>query len=71
MYDIVVRFPSERLAKQFIAQMTDGWGEGFCEFTPWCRKEGTDGTHKEDWEKLTVSAVAEGTPVCFVNDIFD
>ena len=47
--------------------MCDGFGEGLCDFTPWKRKAGTDGTKLSDFSK-----VKEGDrEVWFVNRIFD
>lgn len=69
-YDIIVRFPNKKLAKEFCSQMTDGFGEGFCDFSAWEKLPGTDGSKHEDWKKVTGSA-PDGTPVFFVNSIFD
>lgn len=33
MHDIIVRFPSKEMADYFCGQMSDGFGEGFCDFT--------------------------------------
>ena len=71
MYDIVVRFPSKELADEFCGQMSDGFGEGFCDFSFWRRKEGTDGTKPEHYEKVLTDTVAPGTPVYFVKDVFE
>ena len=69
MYDIVIRFPSKALANKFCGQMSDGVGEGFCDFSFWHKKEGTDGTKKEHFEKVVTNAVAPNTPVYFVNSM--
>jgi hypothetical protein len=66
-YDIIVRFPSKEIADEFCDQMCDGFGEGLCDFTPWKRKAGTDGTKLSDF-----SRVKEGDrEVWFMNRIFD
>lgn len=69
-YDIIVRFPSKKLADEFCGQMSDGFGEGCCDFSHWQQKPGTDGKQHEHFEKITSSAPA-GTPVFFVNSIFE
>jgi len=64
-YDIIVRFPSKKIADEFCGQMSDGFGEGLCHFTPWQQKPGTDGSKNSDFIK-----VIEGkTPVYFVNSL--
>jgi len=65
-YDIIVRFPSKKLADKFCSQMSDGFGEGFCDFSSWSKKPGTTGTEVSDFEKVTSSAPSN-TPVFFVN----
>ena len=69
-YDIIVRFPSKEMADKWASQMSDGFGEGYCSFSHFQQKPGTDGKKKEDFEKITASA-PEGTPVFFVNRLFD
>ena len=71
-YDIVVRFPSKKLADEFCGQMSDGFGEGYCDFSFWRLKEGTDGKKKEDFEKVTTAEgeIPAGTRVFFVKSIF-
>ena len=51
MHDIIVRFPSKEMADYFCGQMSDGYGEGFCNFTRWTRKCDTDGKRPEDYEE--------------------
>jgi hypothetical protein len=66
-YDIIVRFPSKKLAQEFTGQMSDGVGESFCDFSYWQKLPNTDGTKASDFVKVT-----EGeTPVFFVNSIFE
>jgi hypothetical protein len=66
-YDIIVRFPNKKLADEFAGQMSDGFGEGLCDFNFWQQLPDTDGTKKEHFVK-----VKEGkTPVYFVNSIFE
>jgi hypothetical protein len=67
-YDIIVRFPNKKLADKFCGQMSDGFGEGFCNFSGWKQIEGTDGKKTEHYQKIT-SSTPEGTPVYFVNSI--
>jgi len=62
-YDIIVRFPDEKFAKEFCGQMSDGWGEGFCNFTPNRKKPGTDGKKNSDYERVT----EDGKQVYFVD----
>jgi len=76
-YDIIVRFPNEKLAEEFeklaeefCGQMSDGFGEGFCNFSPHRQKRGTTGKYSSDYERVTDSA-PEGTKVFFVEEIFD
>jgi hypothetical protein len=70
MYDIIVRFPTKKLADEFCGQMSDGFGEGFCSFEHYRQKEGTTGKKNSDYEKVTSSA-PEGTRVYFVDRIFE
>jgi len=69
-YDIIVRFPSKEVADDWCAQMSDGAGGGFCDFSFWRQKPGTDGKKEEDFEKVTDAAPA-GTPVYFMERIFE
>ena len=61
MYDIIVRFPDKKMADQFCGQMSDGFGEGFCDFSFYEEDSGK-------FKKVTSSA-PEGTKVYFVNNI--
>ena len=70
MYDIIVRFPTKKLADEFCGQMSDGFGEGFCDFSFWQQKPGTNGKKEDDFEKVTSSA-PNGTEVYFVKSIFE
>lgn len=64
-YDIIVRFPNKKLADEFTGQMSDGFGEGLCDFSYHKQLPGTDGTKNSHYVK-----VKEGnTPVFFVNNI--
>ena len=51
-YDITVRFPSKALADEFCGQMSDGFGENFCDFSFWLKKPGATGRQREDFEKV-------------------
>lgn len=64
-YDIVVRFPSKEMADEFCGQMSDGFGEGFCDFSYW--QETIVLGEKSKYEKVE----KEGVPVYFVNEIFE
>jgi len=68
MYDIIVRFPSKKMAEDWTGQMCDGFGEGFCDFTPWQQKLGTDGKKREHFERVT-GAAPEGTEVWFMKSM--
>lgn len=68
-YDIVVRFPNKELADAFCGQLSDGFGEGLCDFSFWRQKEGTDGTKQAHFEKVTTDSVAPKTPVYFLNSL--
>lgn len=70
MYQIIVRFPNKKIADKWIGQMTDGIGEGLCDFNPWIQKPGTSGKKDSDFKQMTGSA-PEGTPVFEVNEIFE
>lgn len=65
-YDIIIRFPDKKLADEFCGQMSDGFGEGFCNFSPWQQHPGTDGKKHEDYFKVK----EDGKDVYFVKDIF-
>jgi hypothetical protein len=69
-YDIIVRFPNQEVARKFCSQMSDGFGEGFCNFNSWEQIPGTDGTKDSHFRKVK-SAAPEGTPVYFVDRIFE
>lgn len=53
------------MADYFCTQMSDGFGEGFCDFSFWSQKPGSSGKLTEDFEKITDRA-PPGTPVYFV-----
>ncbi len=67
-FDIIVRFPTKEMADFWCGQMSDGFGEGFCNFSFWYQKPGTTGKTRDDFEKVTASA-PEGTPVYFVKAV--
>ena len=72
-YDIVVRFPSKEIAEEFCNQMSDGFGEGFCDFSFHRQKEGTDGTKNDHYERVVTKKdeIPAGIKVFFVNSIFE
>lgn len=66
-YDIIIRFPNKKLADEFAGQMSDGFGEGLCDFSFWQQLPGTTGKKQSDFVK-----VKEGdTPVYFVNALYE
>jgi hypothetical protein len=67
-YEIVVRFPSKKVAEEFASQMSDGFGKGLCDFSHFKQKEGTDGTHAKDYEQVFDAA---GRRVYFVSRLFE
>jgi hypothetical protein len=67
-YDIVVRFPNKEVADEFCGQMSDGFGEGLCDFSFHKQKEGTDGTENSHYEEVYDGE--NGTRVYFVNEVF-
>ncbi len=69
-YDIIVRFPTKKLADKFCGQMSDGFGEGLCDFSFHRQIPGTDGTKNSHYERVTDSA-PKGTEVYFVKSIFE
>jgi hypothetical protein len=64
--EIIIRFPSEKMADYFKGQMSDGFGEGWCNFSVWKQKEGTDGRDNKHYEKIVDE---KGRHVCFVSSI--
>ncbi len=69
-FDIIVRFPTEEVAKQFCGQMSDGFGEGFCNFHfEWERLPENDGTKQEHYKQILASAI--NVPLYTVNEIFE
>ena len=67
MHDIIVRFPSKEMADYFCRQMSDGYGEGFCDFSFWRQKPNTTGKNREDFERVTDN----GLEVYFVKSVED
>lgn len=65
---IILEFESASEAKHFCVQMSDGFGEGVCDFSRWRQKPNTDGTKKQHFEEVFGSA-PEGTQIYFVKDI--
>ena len=67
-YDIIVRFPSKKLADEFCGQMSDGFGEGLCDFSHHRQTPGTDGKKNSDYEKV-IEQPTEPLRVYFVDHI--
>ena len=68
MTDIVVRFPTPELAREFMAGMMDGFGENACDFSWWRQKPGTSGDKREHYEHAYTAEgeIPAGTQICFV-----
>lgn len=66
-YDIIVRFPTKEVADEFCGQMSDGFGEGLCDFKGSERIPGTDGTKNSHYRRVE----DKGMPVYFVDRIFE
>ena len=66
-YDIIVRFPNKEVADEFAGQMSDGFGEGFCDFSHHRQKPGTTGKKRGDYEEVT----EDGKRVYFVDKLFE
>ena len=64
-YQIIIEFPTKELGEAFCGQMSDGFGEGLCDFSFHRRLPGTDGTKNEHYERV----VQDGKKVFFVNSI--
>ena len=69
-YDIIVRFPSKEMADEWCGQMSDGFGEGLCDFSFWEQTPGTKGDKAEHFKKVTSSA-PKTTPVFFVKSLME
>lgn len=71
-YDIIVRFPNKELADEFCGQMSDGFGEGFCDFSFW-DNDPDNNIHGMANPRKVIAMNAAGTavPVYFVNAIFE
>ena len=65
-FQIVVEFPTKKLAKEFCGQMSDGFGEGFCDFSFHKQIEGTDGSKREHFTEVYDE---HGRHIYFVNYI--
>ena len=66
-HQIIIEFPTKKLADEFCGQMSDGFGENFCDFSFWRQKTNTDGTKNEHYEK-----VQDGNRrIYYVNSIFE
>lgn len=63
-YDIVVRFPTKKLADEFCGQMSDGFGENFCDFSVREEIPNSDPTKKSSYRKVVDD---QGRRVYFVS----
>lgn len=66
-YDIVVRFKNKEDADYWCGQMSDGFGEGFCNFSYWSPKRLRDGSRYR--EVTAETTVVSGTPIFYVSSI--
>ncbi len=66
-HQIVVEFPDEKTAAKFCGQLSDGFGENFCDFRGFRQKPDTKGHDREDYEEVTDDA---GRRVFFVTEVF-
>ena len=66
-HELVISFPSAEMMKLFIAQMSDGFGEDFLDFTVWGKRVDNDGSELSHYEIVRDEF---GRQVCFVNEIF-
>lgn len=67
-YRIVVEFPNKELADKFCGQMSDGFGEGFCDFSFHRQIPGTNGKENSHYERVKDET---GKDVYFVKEIFE
>lgn len=71
-YDIIVRFPNKELADEFCGQMSDGFGEGFCDFSPFSWDPDVEIHGQPIPQRLVEPSIpTRPRPVFFVNEIFD
>ena len=66
-FQIVVEFPNEETANHFCGQLSDGFGEKYCDFSFHRQKENTSGKNAEDWEEIYDT---EGRRIYYVNKMF-
>ena len=67
-HQIIIEFPTEKIANEFCDQMSDGSGENLCDFSHHRQKPGTDGTKNEHYEEVHDD---KGRRTYFVSDIFE
>lgn len=67
-YQIILEFPNKKVADEFCGQMSDGFGENFCNFSFHRQKPDTDGTQAEHYEEVVDE---QGRRTYFVAEIFD
>ena len=69
-YDIIVRFKDKKTADEFCGQMSNGFGEGFCDFSPlWTITKNEAG--KDKYERTFTDTVPAQTQIFEVKDIFE
>ncbi len=64
---IVIEFKSEKLKDEFCGQMSDGFGENFCDFSFHKQLPDTDGTKAEHFERVKDEQSRE---IYFVNQVW-
>lgn len=64
-YQIIIEFPDKEIADRFCGQMSDGFGEEFCDFSSWKQLDGTDGTKSEHY----VKHIEDNRSVFYVNSL--
>jgi len=51
MYQIIIEFPNKKIADEWCGQMSDGFGEDYCDFSHWYQLPNTDDKSKNHYIK--------------------